>query len=123
MTESEYINYFKSHWPKDFQSFEPTKETIELTERAVKDFPNSAKLWVIRGDLLQLINFECEIPLEESQRCYFSAIKADPNFIEAYEEMGYFIDAILGKPRKAKQYFNKAKILKRKNKINKPIEK
>lgn len=113
MTEVEYIVELRKRWPRGPSSQEPTPETIQISLDAVQKHPQSAKLWVMRGDLLQLLMFDCEIPLNESARCYRQAIKADPLFIEAYEEMGYFLDAVMANPRKAKQFFDKARRLKK----------
>ncbi|WP_338846240.1 hypothetical protein V8J88_21100 [Massilia sp. W12] len=112
MTEADYISEIERRWPSRCPG-EPTRETIHLTKKAVEIFPKSAKLWVMRGNLLQLIDFECDIPLGESEYCYRQAIAADHFFAEAYEEMGYFLDVIMGKPRKAKRFFDKARRLKR----------
>ena len=111
-TEVEYIEELTSRWPKDWEDVEPTKETIALVDKAVTDHPNSEKLWIIRGDLYQLINYEEDTPLEESLRCYERAIQINPRSSEAYFEKASFIDTVLEKPRKAKQFFEKARRLK-----------
>lgn len=118
MTEAEYISELLKRWPRDHASQEPTRETIDMTQEAVENFPKSAKLWVMRGDLLQLVNFELDVPLNESSKCYRQAIKADPFFAEAYEEMGYFLDVVMANPRKAKRYFDKARRLRKSLKKN-----
>ena len=115
MSEAEYIAEFIKRWPRDLASNEPSEETILLVNRAVIEHPRSSKLWVMRGDLIQLIDFESSIPLKEAEKSYRKAIKTNPFNIEAYESMGYFLDAVMAKPRKAKRYFAKARLLKRPN--------
>lgn len=116
MAEIEYIAELWKRWPSDRSSPEPTPETIQITQDAVEKYPHSAKLWVMRGNLLELINFECDIPLNEAAKCYRHAIKADSSFIEAYEDMGYFLDAVMANPRKARQFFDKARRLRKASK-------
>ncbi len=107
MTEEEYFELIKSHWPSR-NELEPTPETIALCDKSVTEFPNSARLWVMRGDLIQLMNFEDDLhPLSEIEHSYRMAITADPTDAEAYTELGIFLD-LMSKPRKAKQYFRKA---------------
>ena len=110
--EIEYISLLKERWPKDWEDPEPTKDTIALVDEAVKAFPDSEKLWIIRGDLYLLINYENETPLEESLYCYEKAIAINPRSHEAYFEKATFIDIHMGKPRKAKQFYEKARLLK-----------
>lgn len=111
MNEDEYIAAIGAQWPSDAVKDEPSIETIRLADEAVEAFPSSAKLWVMRGDLLQLAGVETGYALEESERCYRIAINADPSFIEGYRELAYFLDVVIGKRRKAKRYFDKARRL------------
>lgn len=109
--EFEYITEIKERWPKNWEDPELTKDTISLIGEAVKAYPNSEKLWVMRGDLYLLINYENETPIEESLYCYERAIEINPRSHEAYFEKATFIDVYLGKPRKAKQFYEKARLL------------
>ena len=111
-SENEFIKELKSYWPKDWQDKEPTRSTIALVDLAVSEYPQSEKLWIMRGDLYQLINDEEPTPLDESLRCYEKAIKINPRSSEAYFEKATFIDLHMGKPRKAKQYYHKSRLLK-----------
>ena len=87
--------------------------TIELAGVAVAEHPGSAELWTMRGNLLELANIETGQPLREPERCYRQAIKANPFFVEAYEDLAWFLEAVLGKRRKAKRFYDKARRLKR----------
>jgi Tfp pilus assembly protein PilF len=110
MTEEEYVTLLEGRWPS-FGGLEPTRETMDFCERAVSDFPSSAKLWIIRGDFIQLADHQDAPPLSEAERSYRQAIHADPRCAEAYAELGHFLDAVMAKPKKAKQYFHKAWLL------------
>lgn len=111
MNEDEYIAAIGARWPSDSASNEPSTATIRLADDAVSAFPASAKLWVMRGDLLQLSDVDTGYALVESERSYRTAIKVDPGFIEGYRELAYFLDVVMGKRRKAKRYFDKARRL------------
>lgn len=111
MSEDEYIAAIGARWPSDTVKDAPSVETIQLADEAVRTFPSSAKLWVMRGDLLQLADVQTGYTLEGSERSYRAAIKADPSFIEGYRELAYFLDVVMGKRRKAKRYFDKARRL------------
>ena len=109
MTESDYIAELKSRWPNDEAGKrEASMETLALADEAVRAFPRSSPLWVIRGNLLELGAEECSLPLEESLVCYKKAIEIDPQFAEAWEEAGYFYHNVLNDEATAKPYFQEA---------------
>lgn len=103
MTESEYIDKLKL-----LQSQEASPELLVLAEQAVSEFPNSAKLWCIRGNLIQLSSIDAGYELEEALRSYEKAVSVDPKCSEAYEEIGYFYDTIMDAPKAAEPFFQKA---------------
>jgi tetratricopeptide (TPR) repeat protein len=79
----------------------------------VQLFPQSAKLWVIRGDLLQLAREDCPYPLEESLSCYKKAIEIDPQCADARESAAHFYDAVMRDRDAAALCFEKLTDLKR----------
>ena len=91
-------------WPRG-PGDEVSLETIARAGDAVQAFPLSPKLWVIRGDLLQLGPGDSPYPLEESLVCYRRAIEIDPRFAEAWESAAHFYDAVLGDEEAAAPYF------------------
>jgi len=111
MEQAEYIEALQGRWPKGARHPEPRASTLDLANRAVQEHPRCAKLWIIRGNLLELANIETHLPLKESERCYRTAIKIDPFNIEAYQDLAWFLDGVLGKRRKAKRFFDKARRL------------
>jgi tetratricopeptide (TPR) repeat protein len=109
MTETDYISELKSCWPRDEAGKrEASMETLALADAAVRAFPRSAPLWVIRGNLLQLGPQDCPLLLEESLACYKKAIEIDPQCAEAWEEAGHFYDAVLDDENAARPFFEQA---------------
>jgi len=113
MTENEFLEELKRRWPRDHANPEPTSATIELADAAVRAWPSSARLWTVRGDLLQLADSGTGYPLKEVGHCYREAIKADPRYAEAYEELGRFLAAMMDNRRKATRFLDKARRLRR----------
>lgn len=111
MNEDEYLNAIRGCWPSQEPSIEGEKEALRLLDEALSQFPSSSKLWVMRGDLLQLAGADTSQSLSECEHCYREAVRADRRNPEAYEGLAWFLDAVMGKPRKAKQYFEKARRL------------
>ncbi len=116
MMEADYISELKKRWPRGCKSIEPTEETMGLTLETLEKFPESEKLWIMRGDLLQLVNCDEGVELTEIENCYRKAICINPQSAEANEELGYFLGSVMDNPRKAKQYFEKVRRLKKHNK-------
>ncbi len=65
----------------------------------------------MRGSLIQLGPKSCPHPLSESLASYQRAVELDPKFIEAWDEIGHYYDAVLGDEKTAVEYFRKAKRL------------
>ena len=51
MKESEYIEKLFALWPTEGET---SDEALALADEAVRAHPASAKLWCMRGDLIQL---------------------------------------------------------------------
>jgi tetratricopeptide (TPR) repeat protein len=111
MTESDYITKLKARWPRREDSDEVLLATIALADEAVRTFPQSPRLWCIRGDVIQLGPESCPHSLDDARACYQRATEIDPKFVEAWESLGYFHDAVLADEKKAQTFFDKAKRL------------
>jgi tetratricopeptide (TPR) repeat protein len=109
MTENDYIEELKKRWPRTDEK--PTMEAITLADEATRAFPRSPKLWCMRGDLIQL-GPENAPSLDDALASYKRAVEIDPQFIEAWEEIGNFYDNVLDEEDKAKPYFREAERLK-----------
>jgi hypothetical protein len=109
MTELEYIEEIRSRLPTEG---ELSLDVLAFADIAVQKFPDSAKLWCLRGDLIQL--GPADGPgLDEALACYERAVAIDPMFAEAYEEMGHFFDAVMPDPKRARLAFHQAASIRR----------
>ena len=108
MTENDYITQLRAVWPKDADA---SSEVIALADRAVSAFPQSARLWVMRGDLIQIGSESCPHPLAEALRSYQQAVELEPGFAEAWDEIGHYHDTVLSDEMAAQKYFREAERL------------
>ena len=102
MKEADYIEKLFALWPTEGET---SDETLALADGAVRAYPDSAKLWCMRGDLIQLGSADIPYSLEEALACYERAVSIDPNFAEGYEEIGHFHDAVMPNPSRARRAF------------------
>ena len=110
MEETAYIERLKSLYPTEGE--EASNQTLALADEAVREWPESAKLWCIRGDLIQLGAEDVPHGLADALTSYERAIAIDPKCIEAYEEIGHFYDAVMDDAERAKPFFHQAAALK-----------
>ncbi|HEV2802849.1 MAG TPA: hypothetical protein VGW12_20435 [Pyrinomonadaceae bacterium] len=111
MNEAEYIEKLSASWPRGAGVW-ASNRLLDLTDEAVQAFPESAKLWVMRGDLIQLGTGETAHTLEDALACYERAVLIDPNFVEGWEEIGHFYDAVMDEEERAREAFQQARVLK-----------
>lgn len=78
MTEDDYISRLRAGWPKYSNA---SLEIIALADEAVHAFPNSARMWVMRGDLIQISPKSGPYPLEEALRSYQRAAEIAPELL------------------------------------------
>lgn len=104
MTEAEYVIELKSRWPKTIGD-EVSPETRAVVEAAVAAFPASARLWVIRGDLIQLGPEDGTYSLDDALQPYRPAVKADPRCDDAWKSIGHFYDAVMDDEPTSLAYF------------------
>lgn len=109
MTEDEYIAELQKRWPRQGDA---ALETINLADEAVRRFPGSPKLLCMRGNLIELGPENCPHSLDDALACYKRAIEIDPQFAEAWEEVGYFYHNVLDEEDVAKPYLREAERLK-----------
>ena len=108
MTEDDYISQLRDGWPK---SEDASQKVIALADEAVRAFPRSARLWVMRDDLIQLGAESCPHALEEALASYQRAVEVNPAFAEAWEEIGRYHDAVLSDEAAAQPYFRETEKL------------
>ena len=105
MKESDYIEKLFTLWPT---KGETSAEALALADEAVRAYPDSAKLWCMLGDLIQLGLANIPYSLEDALACYERAVSIDPNFAEGHEEIGHFYDAVMPNPRRARRALREA---------------
>ena len=105
MSEEDYIAQLRAGCPQDS---DVSLDVITLADEAVRAFPQSATLLVMRGNLIELGTESCPYSLDEALRCYRRAIECEPDFAEAWEEIGHYYDAVLDDEKGAKPYFERA---------------
>lgn len=113
MTENDYVTELERRWPRPTDTDQALLATIALVDDAVRVFPQSPRLWCIRGDVIQLGPDGCPHNLEDARDCYHRAIDIDPQFVEAWESLGYFYHAVLDDEVGAARFFSEAERLKR----------
>jgi tetratricopeptide (TPR) repeat protein len=105
MSEADYVKELSR---RVRERDEATPETLGMADEAVAVFPDSARLWCMRGDLIQLGSEGGHHTLEDARRSYERALELEPSNVEALESLGYFFDAVQPDPLAAESYFLKA---------------
>jgi tetratricopeptide (TPR) repeat protein len=108
MTENDYIEELKKRWPR---TDDAALEVIARADEATCAFPRSPKLWCMRGNLIELGPENSPYSLDDALTSYKRAIEIDPQFVEAWEEIGYFYRNVLDDEDNAKPYFREAERL------------
>lgn len=109
MSEDDYLSQLRERVPNEGDA---SLDVIALADEAVQAFPESARLWCLRGDLIQLGPENNPRSLEDALASFRRAIELDPGFVEAWEEIGHFYDAVLDDELGAQRYFQEAARLK-----------
>jgi tetratricopeptide (TPR) repeat protein len=89
MTENEYMERISELWP---DSDEVSPEVLALSDEAVQAFPEAPELWCMRGHLIELAPEDYPVPLAEAGNCYRKAAELDPEYADAWESLGYYLD-------------------------------
>jgi len=105
MTELEIINAVGGEVAAHNKA---TAHALDLVEQGLKLYPRSPRLWILRGDLIQVSDDTTQYELEDALKSYRAAVRLDPRSPEAYESLGRYFDAVENRPREAESYFRKA---------------
>jgi tetratricopeptide (TPR) repeat protein len=89
MTENEYMERISELWP---DGDEVSPEVLSLSDEAVQAFPEAPELWCMRGHLIELAPEDYSVPLAEAGNCYRKAAELDPEYADAWESLGYYLD-------------------------------
>ncbi len=85
-----------------------TAAQLQKLEEGLRQFPNSARLWILRGDLIQLGGDDPRYSLDDVLASYRTALELDPMSADAHESIGHFLDAVANEPAEAEPHFRKA---------------
>jgi hypothetical protein len=110
MNEEDYFQRIRGAWPKEGEA---SLSLIALADEATARFPSSARLWCLRGNLIELGPEETPHELSDALASYQCASEIDPMFAEAWEEIGHYYDAVLDDEAGAQQYFQRAETLRK----------
>jgi hypothetical protein len=86
VTEADYIEALKSRWP---QGRTASREVLSLAAEAVRDFPQSAILWFLRGQLIWMAPPDYIFSRLDAVCSFQEAIRLDSSLAEACEQLGY----------------------------------
>jgi tetratricopeptide (TPR) repeat protein len=110
-TVEEYLDKLWKLYPPEGET---PAETIELADQAVKDHPDSPELQVLRGHLILLGDEDCPYDSNEAVICFQKAVEIDPEYAEAWEEIGHFYEAVEPDQTLSRKAFEKAEELRKK---------
>jgi cytochrome c-type biogenesis protein CcmH/NrfG len=68
-----------------------TPRLLKLVEAAIAEYPNSAALWNLRGDLIQVSDDDGSYSLGDALASYRQALLLDPHNVEAKAEIQSFL--------------------------------
>jgi tetratricopeptide (TPR) repeat protein len=103
--EQAYVDKISRGFP---DKGEVSLEVLALVEEAVAAFPQCARLWCLRGDLIQCSPIGANYQLADALSSYQEALVADPLCAEAHESIGYYYDVIEDDPNVAEASFRRA---------------
>jgi hypothetical protein len=86
VTEADYIGALKARWP---QGRTASREVLSLAAEAVRDFPQSATLWFLRGQLIWMAPPDYIFSRLDAVCSFEEAIRLDPSLTDAYERLGH----------------------------------
>lgn len=105
MTEEQFVDQFQALWPPDPDQL---PSAMALAQRALATFPASPGLLCIAGDLLRMQENVTDEDIGRSIGFYEKAIEADPDWADAYEELGHVYDVYDDNFDRAMACFRKA---------------
>ncbi|CAM3183258.1 hypothetical protein [Rariglobus hedericola] len=94
------------------KEIETTPAMFALAEEAIRCYPLSAKLWCIKGAMIQLGPVDSGYELEDALGTYRQAITVEPDCPDGWEELGHYYDVHLNDEKQAEIFWKKAEALK-----------
>jgi hypothetical protein len=110
VSEEDYIAAIQDAWPKEGEA---PLTMIALADEATARFPDSPRLWCMRGNLIELGPEDSPHDLSDALASYERAVRIEPAFAEGWEEIAHFHDAVLDDETSAKRFFERAAALRK----------
>lgn len=85
-----------------------TPAALRMIEEGIRLFPDSPRVWILRGDLIQLSDDLGTYSLDDVVSSYLIALRHAPENVEAFESLGRFLDAVRDDPEAAEPYLRRA---------------
>ena len=106
MTEQEHIDSVYDSLPESGWS---SSSHVDAVDEALRQHPDSVRLWLLRGDLIQT-NDEVDDgrELDDARRSYERALEIDPACHEAHQSLGHYFDAVMPNPTLSRRHFRRA---------------
>jgi predicted Zn-dependent protease len=79
-------------------------DALQGIDEAISAYADNPSLWIMRGDLIQLVDSAPLGSLTEAERSYHRALELDPDNLEAIESLAHYYDAVGADPAKAKEF-------------------
>ena len=109
MNEAEYIQKLQ----QETLSVECSPATLTLADNAVVAFPQSARLWYLRGTFICKSFNDSNYSLEDAVHCYQKAVELDPHCADAHEELANHCKGFLEDLEGAERHYKVAAWIRR----------
>jgi tetratricopeptide (TPR) repeat protein len=106
MEVGDYFHEITTLWPLPGSA--PTRELVDLCRRAVVEHPESSVLWYDLGIIMERCDDGYGYRAADYLRCYEKSVRCDPNYADAYEELGYVLDVYFSDYARAERTFRRA---------------
>jgi tetratricopeptide (TPR) repeat protein len=111
MTELGFLTRIDAMWPRGERQYS-SSHVLRLAERAVRQYPKSARLLIALGELIE-VSRESDYRGFDPLKLYLRATQCEPDYWEGYEAAGfyYFVHNDYGNKKslkKAEVMFRKA---------------
>jgi predicted Zn-dependent protease len=94
------------HEVRELIDTDKLEEALSQIQDLLSREKQSPYLWILRGDLIRLLNTENGPPLHEAAESYLNALALNPNDLEALESLAHFYAAVDRNPGEARKYAN-----------------
>jgi Tfp pilus assembly protein PilF len=106
VTEQDLIDSICDSLPESGGS---SSKHVDAVDEALRRYPESTRLWLLRGDLIQTSNdVDDGRELEDACRSYERALEIDRGCSEVHRSLGHYFDAMMPDPALSRFHFRRA---------------